>query len=65
MNIKLDDKMLILYILNNLNNPNVLAYAERENKSILNDIRDRLKKAIKKDQDKIGDMSAQMLGMRH
>jgi hypothetical protein len=63
--IKLDDKMLILYILNHLDSPEVLAYAERENRSILDDIKKRLKQDIKKDQDLIGKVSAQMIGIRH
>ena len=63
--IKLDDKMLILYILNHLDSPEVLAYAERENRSILDDIKKRLKQDIKKDQDLIGEVSAQMIGIRH
>ena len=53
MKLKLDDKMLVYYLLQQMDSPEVLQYAIRENKSIIEDIKERLKKSIKSEQDKI------------
>ena len=51
-----EDMMLISYILNNINNADVLEYCKRENNSTIEYLKARLNKQIKKNQDLIAQM---------
>lgn len=51
-----EDMMLISYILNNINNADILKYCKRENNSTIEYLKARLNKQIKKNQDLIAEM---------